>query len=144
VSGTPDGDARKRARVIRVQRWLLNPPMKLMVWLGVVPGHVVLETRGRRTGRPRRTVVGAHRDHDTVWIVAEQGRHAAWVRNLAADPSVRVRHRARWQQARAVVVDDDDSRARLATWHRPGHARLVQALGTQLATVRLDLLTSRG
>lgn len=139
MSGAPGPDARKRARVLSVQRWLLNPPMKLLVWVGVVPGHVVLETRGRRSGRRRLTVVGAYREHDTVWIVAEQGRHAAWVCNIEADPSVRVRHRARWHPARAVVVDDDDPRARLATWDRPGHARLVQALGTQLATVRLDL-----
>jgi deazaflavin-dependent oxidoreductase (nitroreductase family) len=135
----PDGDAHKRARVVRVQRWVLNPPMKLLVWAGLVPGHIVLETRGRRTGRRRRTVVGAHREQDTVWVVAEQGRHAAWVRNLDADPTVRVRHRARWRPARAVIVDGDDPAARLRTWDRPGHARLVRALGTELATVRLDL-----
>lgn len=144
MSGTPGADARKRARVISIQRWLLNPPMKLFVWLGLVPGHIVLETRGRRTGRSRRTVVGAHRDDDTVWIVAEQGRHAAWVRNLEVDPCVRVRHRARWNPARAVVLDDDDPRARLATWHRPGHTRLVQAFGTQLTTVQVDLGTRTG
>lgn len=119
VSSILNGDAPRRARVIGFQRWLLNPPMKLLAWVGLVPGQVVLETRGRRTGRPRRTVVGARREQHTVWIVAEQGRRAAWVRNLDADPCVRVRHRARWQQARAVIVDDDDPRARLTTWHRP-------------------------
>ena len=139
MSRAPDGDARKRARVVRLQRWLLNPPMKLLVWAGLVPGHVVLETRGRRTGRARRAVVGAHAEQDSIWIVAEQGRYAAWVRNLEADPSVRVRHRARWRPARAEIVEGDDPRARLSSWDRPGHARLVQSVGTQLVTVRLDL-----
>lgn len=139
MSRTADSDARKRARVTRLQRWVLNPPMKLLVGAGLVPGHVVLETRGRRTGRARRTVLGAHAERDTIWIVAEQGRHAAWVRNVEADPNVRVRHRARWRPARAEIVDGDDPRARLSSWDRPGHARLVQSVGTQLATVRLDL-----
>jgi deazaflavin-dependent oxidoreductase (nitroreductase family) len=139
---SPDG--RKRRRVVALQRWLLNPPMKILVWLGVVPGHIVIETRGRRTGRARRTVVGAHHDGEAIWAVAEQGRHAAWVRNLDADPAVRVRHRARWRPATASVIDDDDPTARLATWNRPGHARLVHRFGTQLTTVRLDLREPQG
>lgn len=132
-------DALKRRRVMALQRWILNPPMKRLVWLGVVPGHIVVETLGRRTGKRRRTVLGAHRDHDTIWVVAEQGRHAAWVRNLDADSAVRVRHRARWRPARASIMDDDDPDARMASWHRPGHARLVQRFGTNLTTIRLDL-----
>jgi deazaflavin-dependent oxidoreductase (nitroreductase family) len=138
VSNMPT-DAQKRRRVVALQRWLLNPPMKLLVGLGVVPGHLVIETRGRRTGRSRRTVVGAHRDGETFWVVAEQGRHAAWVRNLEADPEVRVRHRARWRSARGSIVDGDDPQARLSTWDRPGHARLVERLGAELTTIRLDL-----
>jgi deazaflavin-dependent oxidoreductase (nitroreductase family) len=139
VSTDEATDARKRRRVLILQRRVLNPPMKLLVGLGIVPGHVVLETKGRRTGRARRTVVGAHRDADTLWIIAEQGHHAAWVRNLATDPEVRVRHRARWRSAHATILEDDDPSARLDTWQRPGHARLVERFGTQLTTVRLDL-----
>lgn len=142
MTDTATGDERKRRRAVALQRWLLNPPMKLLVWLGLIPGHVIVETRGQRTGRRRRTVVGAHHDGDTVWIIAEQGRHAAWVRNLEAEPEIRVRHRARWRLARAVVVDGDDPGERLATWRRPGHARLIQAFGTQLTTVRVDLAKS--
>jgi len=138
TSTEPDAP-RKRRRVVAVQRWVLNPPMKLLVWLGLVPGHVLIETRGRRTGRRRRTVVGAHHDASAVWVIAEQGRHAAWVRNLEAQPDVRVRRRARWRAAQATVIDGDDSRVRMASWRRRGHARLVQALGTELTTVRVDL-----
>lgn len=132
-------DARKRRRVLALQRWFLNPPMKLLVSLGVVPGHVVIETLGCQTGKRRRTVVGAHREGDTIWVVAEQGRRAGWVRNLEAEPEVRVRRRAHWRAADASIVDDDDAIARMATWHRPGHARLVERFGTQLTTIRLDV-----
>lgn len=113
--------------------------MRWLVWLGLVPGHVVVETRGRLTGKRRRTVVGAHADDDTIWIVAEQGRHAGWVRNLEVEPKVRVRYRARWRQARASISDGDDPRQRLESWNRPGHARLVKACGTELTTIRIEL-----
>ena len=113
--------------------------MRWMVWLGVVPGHVVIETRGRHTGKRRRTVVGAHADAETIWIVAEQGRHAGWVRNLEADPNVRVRYRVRWRPATGSIVDGDDPRQRLESWNRSGHARLVKAFGTDLTTIRIDL-----
>lgn len=133
---TNDG-ARKRRRVLRLQRWLLNPPMRLLVWLGLVPGHVIVETVGRRTGRRRRTVVGAHRDGERLWIIAEQGRHAGWVCNLEAHPEIRVRRGLRWRPATAAIIDEDDPTQRLRTWGRPGHAQLVQRLGTNLTTIQL-------
>ena len=74
-----------------MQRYLLNPPVKLLAWLGVLPGHALIETQGRRSGKRRRNVVGIRVDDGTGWIVAEHGRHAGYVRNLQADPNVRVR-----------------------------------------------------
>ena len=140
--GQPATVARRRRRIVAMQRWVLNPLMRRLVWLGLVPGHVVVETRGRRTGKRRRTVVGALVDGDSVWIVAEQGRHAGWVLNLEAEPAVRVRHRARWRAATASVVDGDDPQQRLRSWKRPGHARLVRSLGTDLRTIHVALRRS--
>lgn len=116
--------------------------MRWLVWTGLVPGHVIVETRGRRTGKRRRTVVGAQPDGDSIWIVAEQGRHAGWVRNLEAEPAVRVRQRAHWREATALIADDDDPRQRLQSWNRPGHAKLVNAVGTELTTIQIDLQRS--
>jgi deazaflavin-dependent oxidoreductase (nitroreductase family) len=129
---------RHRRRVIRFQRWVVNPPMKVMTWLGLKRGHVLVETTGRKTGRRRRNVVGAHREGDTLWIVAEHGRHAGWVANAEAEPRVRVRQRLRWIDGKAHVVDGDDPLARLETFGMSGHARLVKKFGTDLATVRID------
>ena len=133
-------DVRKRKKVRLLQRYLLNPPMKVLVWLGVVPGHVLIETRGRRSGKSRRTVVGIHFEDGTGWIVAEQGRHAGYVRNLQADPEVRIRHRRRWHRARADTVVDEDPQARLDSFGRRSHANAVRRFGTDLLTIRVDLL----
>jgi deazaflavin-dependent oxidoreductase (nitroreductase family) len=132
-------DAARRRRVRLVQRWVLNPPMKAASWLGLVAGHVVIETTGRISGRRHRTVVGMRLDGDVGWVVAEQGRHAGYVRNLEANPKIRVRVRRRWRAATAVIVDGDDPQARLDTFAMDRHAAAVRRFGTDLLTVRIDL-----
>lgn len=116
------------------QRWILNPFTKLFA--GYLPGLVLLETRGRRSGRQRRTPVGAHLDGDTLWIVAEHGRRANYVRNIEADPQVRIRLHGRWRTGTGAVLDDDDPRKRLRVTPNDVMIRLV---GTDLLTVRIRL-----
>ena len=68
------------------QKYVLNPPVRgCSSWL-VPPTHVLLETTGRRTGRPRQNPVGNGLDGDTLWIVAEHGRQRQLRRNLESDP----------------------------------------------------------
>jgi deazaflavin-dependent oxidoreductase (nitroreductase family) len=132
-------DARKRRRVRLLQRYVLNPPAKVAVWAGLVPGYALIETHGRRTGKRRVNVVGVHLEGDTAWVIAEQGRHAGYVANLEAEPSVRVRLRRRWRAAHAMVVSDDDPQSRLDGFGRRTHAATLRRFGTDLTTVRLDL-----
>ena len=65
-----------------LQRYLLNRPVILAGWAGLVPGYVLIEAKGRRTGQRRRTVVGMDIEGSTGWVVAEHGRHAGCVRNV--------------------------------------------------------------
>ena len=51
----------------------------------------LLETTGRRTGQARQTPVGNGLDGDTFWLVASHGTQADYVRNLLAQPRVRVK-----------------------------------------------------
>lgn len=132
------GDDTKRRRVRLLQRYVLNPPVILATRLGLVPGYVLVETQGRRTGKRRRTVVGMGMADGTGWVVAEHGRRAGYVRNIEAEPCVRVCVRGRWRAACASVVPDDDADARLAGFGRRGHAATVRRFGTDLLTVRFD------
>ena len=131
---------RKRRLVTAIQVRLLNPPVRALAARGLLPGIALLETTGRRSGEPRRTPVsnGLERDTDTFWIVAEMGRGAAYVRNIEADPRVRVRVRGRWRSGTAHVLDDEDPRARLRSLSRL-NATGVRALGSDLLVVRVDL-----
>lgn len=112
--------------------------MTLAVWAGLVPGYVVIETKGRRTGKRRHTVVGMNIEGATGWVVAEHGRRAGYVANIEADAEVQVRHRRRWLSAHARVVPDDDPYARLRTFDRPTHEASVRCFGTDLLSIRFD------
>ena len=83
---------RKRKLVTALQVRLLNPPIRALAARGLAPGLALLETTGRKSGEPRRTPVsnGLQRGTNTFWIVAEMGHEAAYVRNIVADPRVRI------------------------------------------------------
>lgn len=128
-----------------VQKRLLNPVVRPLLERGVrIPGYAVLETTGRKSGLPRRTPVGDGLDGDTFWIIAEHGRRAAYVRNIEANPRVRVRVRGKWRTGTAVPMPDDDplERQRIMGEHNRwarSNARAVRTFGTDLMTVRIDL-----
>jgi deazaflavin-dependent oxidoreductase (nitroreductase family) len=119
---------------------LLNPLVRAAVRLGIpLPVVVILETRGRRSGQPRRIGVGRALEGDTLWIVAEHGRKAAYVRNIEADPHVRVRIGRRWRTGTAHVLSGDDWRERQRRMPNKLNSAMVRAMGTEHVTVRVDL-----
>ena len=133
-----------------VQRYTLNPLMRLLLRIGINPlGLAILETTGRRTGRPHRVPVGNGRHGEDFWIIAEHGWRAGYVRNIARDPRVRVRLRIgwryRWVDGLATVRPDEDPLARqrrIIRWHplRAYNAVNVRVLGADLLTVHVRLL----
>ena len=75
-----------------LHKYLLNPPMRPLVWLGLFPDYGLLETKGRRTGKRRRALVAFERDGEAVWVVALLGRGAAHVRNVAEESALDANH----------------------------------------------------
>jgi deazaflavin-dependent oxidoreductase (nitroreductase family) len=128
----------------RISTWLgtrvVNPLVRWSMRHGLAPGsYAILETTGRRSGLPRRTPVGHVVDGDAVWIVAEHGRRAGYVRNIGADPRVRIQLRDGWRGGTARVLEDDDPRARLRRMGLWLNALVVRLMGTELLSVRIDL-----
>ena len=117
-------------------KYVVNPVVKPIA--GYVPWWSLLETKGRKTGRLWRNPVGNGLQGDTFWIVAEHGHEAGYVKNIKANPMVRVRVGGRWREGRAQVLEDDDARARQRTL-RSINAAFVRLMGTDLVTVRVDL-----
>jgi deazaflavin-dependent oxidoreductase (nitroreductase family) len=133
----------KRKATTALAKYLVNPLTKLVAGRRLWPFHAILETRGRRSGKPRRVPVGNGLEGDAFWIVAEHGRRAGYVRNIAADPRVRVKVGGRWHDGVAHLVPEDNPLERQRRLARPGNAALVRAMGTDLLTVRVDLVDPR-
>jgi deazaflavin-dependent oxidoreductase (nitroreductase family) len=144
----------KRRVVTWLQLHLMNPPVRGLLSRGIVPSsYALLETTGRKSGRPRVTPVGSGLEGDTFWIVAEHGHRAGYVRNIRANPRVRVRvhdgfMRSRWRSGTAHVLEDDDPRERqriIGRGHRGRalNAAAVRLMGSDLLTVRIDLDSER-
>ena len=116
-----------------------------------LPGYALLETKGRKTGKPRRTPVGDGRIGNQFWLVAEHGMKAGYVRNIEHDPHVRLKLREGLRYSTGTRAPRICSPTMIrvsanAGWltHLPssaGNARAVRLFGTQLLTVRIDLDT---
>ncbi|MER6628195.1 nitroreductase/quinone reductase family protein [Streptomyces sp. NPDC000987] len=125
-------DAETKYRTVRAFQRRLNAVMRRM------PGQTLLETTGRVSGLPRRTPVGGRRVGDAFWLVSEFGERSQYVRNIKADPRVRVRIRGRWHTGTAHLLPDDDTAARLRALPRLNSA-VVRGVGAGQLTVRVDL-----
>jgi deazaflavin-dependent oxidoreductase (nitroreductase family) len=119
---------------------LLNPLVRAAARAGFpLPGYVLLETTGRKSGEPRQVPVGKALQGDTLWVVAEHGLRAAYVGNIQANPRVRVRLGRRWRTGTAQVLKDDDWRERQRRIPNRFNSAVVRAMGTEQVTVRVDL-----
>ena len=72
-------------------------------------------------------------------IVAEHGRRAAYVRNIGADPGVRIKIGRRWRTGTARTMPDDDPRERQRRMPNRLNSASVRLMGSDLLTVRVDL-----
>jgi deazaflavin-dependent oxidoreductase (nitroreductase family) len=146
----------RRAKVLifqTVQRYTLNPLMRLLLAIGVNPlGLAILETRGHASGKIRRVPVGNGRKGDSFWIIAEHGTRAGYVHNIQHDPHVRVRLRIglryRWVPGIATVRPGEDPLARqrnIIAWHplRALNAMNVRVFGADLLAVHVHLDTAQ-
>jgi len=124
--------ADRRYRITTAFQRRFNPLIRRL------PLQTVLETTGRTSGLPRRTPLGGRRVGDAFWLVSEFGDRSQYIRNIKADPRVRVRLRGRWYTGTAHILRDDDAVARLRGLPRLNSAA-VRVLGTDLLTVRVDL-----
>jgi deazaflavin-dependent oxidoreductase (nitroreductase family) len=125
--------AELRDRITTVfQKNVANPLMRLM------PFQTLLETTGRKSGEPRRTPLDGSRVGDQFWFVSEFGDKSQYVKNIQANPAVRVRLKGKWHRGTAHLVPDDDPHERLRSLPK-FNSFGVRTFGTNLLTIRVDL-----
>lgn len=145
-------------RSLHLQNRVFNRLAVLLLRRGLAPPtYALLETTGRRTGRTRQIPVANGLQGQTFWLIAGLGRDAQYVRNIEANPRVRVKARParlrdglrmRWHSGTAHLMPEDDARQRhrqLGTG-RPGYRldgillKALSRLGSgRMLTIRIDL-----
>jgi deazaflavin-dependent oxidoreductase (nitroreductase family) len=110
-------------RLLRSRPLVRAPLLLYRAGLGVLLGHrmLLLEHTGRTTGLTRKAVleVVGRPGPDHVIVVSGFGERAQWLRNVRADPRVRVSiARLRSVPATAGVLDDADAAEALAAYTR--------------------------
>lgn len=147
-----------RRLLLVIQNRVLNRPARMLLRLGLAPPtYALLETTGRRSGHRRQVPVANGLDGDTFWLIAALGERAQYVRNINADPRVRVKARParlrdgvrmQWRSGIARLMRDDDARERQRQLGRgrPGYRLdgvLLRSLAAlergRMLTVRIDL-----
>jgi deazaflavin-dependent oxidoreductase (nitroreductase family) len=113
------------------------------LWRGVPT--LLLTTRGRRSGRLRRTPLIYGRDGDAYVVVASKGgtpEHPAWYRNLTAEPEVTIQVGPDVMRARAETIGgerrDDVWRQMTQIW--PDYDEYQAKTDRTIPLVRLEPL----
>jgi deazaflavin-dependent oxidoreductase (nitroreductase family) len=135
--------------VSRTLIWKIDPVLMRVTrgrfGMGMLLPTALLETRGARSGEPRRNAVIYFHDGDRVTIVASKlgmPKHPAWFHNLRAHPDVQFGGR----QFRAHVVEDQAERDRLwplADRVFPGYAAYRERARKAGRTIPIVQLTPR-
>jgi deazaflavin-dependent oxidoreductase (nitroreductase family) len=130
----------QKYRVVTTLERASNRLIRAALRAGFAPGaFALLETTGRRTGLARHTPVGNGLDGDTFWLVAAHGAQADYVRNLQAEPRVRVKAGGIWRAGTAVVLPGDDPAARSRALPHQWDAAIGRMMASAPLTIRIDL-----
>ncbi len=120
----------------RGNNWLIRHALRA----GVAPRALaLLETAGRRSGLPRQTPVGNGLVGDTFWLIAAHGTQADYVRNVQAQPRVRVKVGGVWRAGTALVLPGDDPAARSRVLPFQCDAAIGRMMASAPLSIRIDL-----
>jgi deazaflavin-dependent oxidoreductase (nitroreductase family) len=139
--------ARPAQRLQRhIEKYAVNPVIRVILRAGLAPpAFALLETTGRRSGLPRQTPVGGHLVGSTYWVVAQRGGDSDFVKNLLANPRVRLKVGGRWHIGSATLLPGDDALARRRQldrankWIGRADGLIFRVGAANPRTIRIDL-----
>ena len=87
---------------------------------------IVLTTRGRITGKARKTPLWYVREGDTVYCLSGWGSSSDWLRNLQLNPNALVQIGSKTWQTQGRLLDDRQERERLLRIFLKKYGRLAR------------------
>lgn len=101
----------------------------LLPSLGFGRIFLLLKTKGRVTGKTRRTPVEYHWIHDIIHVFSGRGEQADWIKNMRANPDqIWVRHGFHWFHATPEFVERHSEKDEILKWYVENHPRAAKML----------------
>jgi deazaflavin-dependent oxidoreductase (nitroreductase family) len=123
-----------------------GPRVAYAIRLGPIVGKFVLllTTTGRKSGQPRVTPLVYEKRGETITVASARGPYADWLRNIQANPRVRVRLGKRQFKGLAEVTTDPEKIAdylqRQFDRNPRAFGAILRAEGLPTPPCRADLL----
>ncbi len=116
---------------------LLFNKMPMLLWrLGLRPilgrTFVLITTTGRKSGQPRRAMVGYYVVNGKKYVYSGYGQQSQWYKNIAANPRMTIQNAHGTEQVTARRVTDLDELVEVFRQILDKHPRLAKSFVTML------------
>jgi deazaflavin-dependent oxidoreductase (nitroreductase family) len=118
-------------RFKKLNKYLITPlyRIKLLPLFGLGRIFLLLITKGRISGKKKRTPLEYHRIDGTITVVSGRGEDADWLKNINANPdAVWIKHGFHSFQPRVKFVTDETELLKLIKWYVTKHGRVAKLL----------------
>jgi deazaflavin-dependent oxidoreductase (nitroreductase family) len=115
----------------RLNKILIIPLYRLFILplFGFGRIFLILYTKGRKTGKKRRTPLEYHRIDGTITVIAGRGEEAGWVKNLRINPdSVSIRYGFHRFKPDIEFIVDNEHKIEFLKWYVKNHGRSAKIL----------------
>ncbi|MFX0033452.1 MAG: nitroreductase/quinone reductase family protein [Candidatus Hodarchaeota archaeon] len=115
----------------RLNKYLVLPLYRcyLLPLFGFGRIFLILTTKGRKSGKKRRTPLEYHRINGIITVISGRGEDAGWMKNARHDPdSVSVRHGFHRFNPKIEYITSDDEKLHVVKWYVKKHGRSAKLL----------------
>lgn len=103
--------------------------LRILPLLGFGRIFLILTTKGRITGKKRRTPLEYRRIEGIITIFSSRGEDAGWMKNIRAHPdSLMVRHGFHRFQPQVEVVSHEEQKLEIMKWYVMNHGKAAKML----------------
>ncbi|MFX1417945.1 MAG: nitroreductase/quinone reductase family protein [Promethearchaeota archaeon] len=118
-------------RFKKLNKYLIIPlyRIKFLPLLGFGKIFLLLITKGRISGKKKRTPLEYHIFNGTITVVSARGEEADWLKNIRANPNeVWVKHGFHSFHARIAFITDEEEILKLIKWYVTKHKRIAKLI----------------
>jgi deazaflavin-dependent oxidoreductase (nitroreductase family) len=128
-------DENKRKKTLKrwriLNKFLVLPLYRLRIFplFGLGRIFLVLTTKGRITGKKRKTPLEYHRIEQVITVFSSRGEEAGWVKNMLANPDhIMVRHGFHSFQPNVEYVTQENQKLEIIKWYVLNHGKSAKML----------------